>query len=207
MLLANVALPTVVPHILAAAILLPLVAAIEALFIRRALLPGYWPAFRLAMGANWRSTLVGLPLGYFFAFIGAIPAGMFVNFIPPGSRLFYFSTVFHTMFVGGMLPNPYIPLAMAIGLVVILVPYFFASVIIERRYLLRHLPDADSTRIRHVAWKMNLATYTCLMAFAIANLISVGSHAPEANHGKDKNQARILARALECFHQYLITGN
>ncbi len=174
-MLANIAIPTVVPHMLAAAIVLPLVALIEAVIIRRALLPAYLPSFRTALGANWRSTLVGLPLGYLLAAIGSIPAGMFTGMIPNESRQLYKTTLFQTFMVGGIIPNPSIPLAMAIGLVVVLIPYFFASVIVERRYMIRHLPESDPILIKRVAWRMNLLTYAGLMAFALANLVSVAT--------------------------------
>ena len=175
MILANIAIPTVVPHMLAAAILLPAVALIEAVIIRRSLLPAYWPSFRTALGANWRSTLVGLPLGYLFASIGAIPAGMFTGMIPTDSQELFMTTLFQTLFVGGIIPNPSIPLAMAIGLVVVLIPYYFASVIVEQRYMIRHLPELEPILIKRVAWKMNILTYTCLMALAVENLVSVAT--------------------------------
>jgi hypothetical protein len=95
--------------------------------------------------------------------------------IPEGSRNLYNLALQQTVMVGGMAPNPSVPLAMAIGLVVILIPYFFASVIVERLYLICHLKGSDPAKIRRATWKMNLVTYFGLMVFAVSNLVAVAS--------------------------------
>jgi hypothetical protein len=173
MILANVAIPTVVPHMFAAAILLPVVAASEAIVIRKYFLNDYSSAFRLSLGANWRSTLVGLPMGYAYAFMGLIPAGIFSTLLPDGSQELFFMVIFHSVLQGGTMPNALIPLAMAAGLVFILIPYFYASVFVEKKYLIKHISETEQSKIKPVVWKMNLLTYACLMVYAFINLLEI----------------------------------
>ena len=213
MILANVAIPTVVPHMFAAAILLPIIATIEAVLIHRMLLLAYWPSFRLSLGANGRSTLVGLPVGYFFAALGTIPAGMFTKMIPPDLRELFRTTLFQTLYVGGLIPNPTIPFAMAIGLVVVLIPYFFASVVIEGRYMMRNLPKAEPKVIKRVAWRMNVLTYACLVAMAVDNLVSIAmnpSHSEQARidqakrHPEGEGRSRSWCQTATTVKEFTI---
>ncbi len=81
-ILANVVIPTVAEHVpIMLVLLLPVVIIESIVLAKRHLLP-YSESFRLTLRANLRSTFVGIPLGYVFAWIGIIPAGLFAALLP-----------------------------------------------------------------------------------------------------------------------------
>ena len=81
-ILANVIIPMIAGHVIVMLILLIPVAIIEAVVLARRHLLKYMESFSLSFRVNLRSTLVGLPLGYVFALLGIIPAGLFVTLLP-----------------------------------------------------------------------------------------------------------------------------
>jgi len=170
-MLANVALPSFIGHWIVFIFLLPLVARVEATVMCKLLKLSYGPSFRLAVQANWKSTLVGLPLGWVMALLGLIPPGILVWFLPYSYRDPTYQVIAFTLLTGGMIPGPLTPLAAAVGNLIILVPYYFASVRIERKVILKKYPDFDHALVNRTAKWMNFLTYSILAGLVLWGVI------------------------------------
>jgi hypothetical protein len=188
MLLANVALPSFVDHWVLFVIILPLVAAIEAIVLSRLLMIPFGESFDTAMRANWRSTLVGIPVGWCMALAGLIPAGILAALLPPHYGDPVFQIIAFTALTGGMIPSKFTMIAMAAGNLLILIPYYFASVRVERRVVENRHPEVDRKLIGFAARTMNQITYSVLALLVMSWLTTAivnfryhvePTHAPE----------------------------
>ncbi|HSG70719.1 MAG TPA: hypothetical protein VLA12_09915, partial [Planctomycetaceae bacterium] len=126
--------------------------------------------------ANWRSTLVGLPAGWCMAFVGLVPAGMLVAVLPPAYREPGFQIVAFTAFTGGVIPSEFSMIAMATGNLIILVPYYIASVRVERQVVETRHPEIEQARIASAVRSMNRITYAVLMLIVLCWLITAIKH-------------------------------
>jgi hypothetical protein len=171
MFLANVALPSFIGHGILFLILLPLVASIEAIVLSRMLRTPYVRSFLTAARANWRSTLVGLPAGWCMALAGLIPAGILAYFLPPAYREPSYQIIAFTALTGGTIPTHFTQVAMAAGNLIILVPYYFASVRIERKVVESCHVESDPKVVASAVRWMNGITYALLALLVLWWLI------------------------------------
>ena len=160
-LLSNVMIPTVAGHfVLMLGLLIP-VALIEAIVIARRLDLEVGQSFGLALGANLKSTIVGIPLGYLFAVLGLIPAGMFTRLVPEGVQPILSSTLFHAVAYGGTVPSELDRMGLFLGTLLVMIPYYLVTLRVERKYLEQRLED-DTADLRSTVRIMNATTYGLL---------------------------------------------
>ena len=162
MLLANIALPSFIGHWLVFILLLPLVAGIEAIVLSCVLKTPLDESVGVAVHANWRSTLVGLPAGWVMALVGLIPAGILALFLPAEYRYPAAQIIAFTAFTGGLIPTDFAPIAIAAGNLFVLFPYYIATVRVERHVVASHYPEIDRERIDSAVRTMNRITYAVL---------------------------------------------
>jgi len=162
MLLANVALPSFIGHWVLFIILLPLVAAIEAVVLARVLKIAPMESFVTAAHANFRSTIYGLPWGWCMALAGLVPAGIMAAFLPEPYRDPAFQIIAFTALTGGVIPTKFSMIAIAAGNLLILIPYYFATVPVERKVVETRHPECDPKLVAHAARWMNRITYSML---------------------------------------------
>jgi hypothetical protein len=159
---ANIALPSFIGHWIVFVILLPLVATIEAVVLARTLKTPLGSSFLASLHANWRSTVVGLPAGWCMALLGIIPAGILAAFLPAPYRKPSFQIVAFAAMTGGIIPNRFTMIAMASANFLILIPYYLATVRVERKVVQSHFRKIDPERIGVVVRRMNRITYALL---------------------------------------------
>jgi hypothetical protein len=172
MLLANVALPSFIGHWIIFTILLPLVAGIEAVVLWRVLNTSLAKSFATAVAANWRSTVAGLPAGWLMALVGLVPAGILVALLPASYRDPGFQIVAFTAFTGGVIPNEFSMIAMAIGNLLILVPYYIATVHFETQVVEDRHPEIEKPVIASAVRSMNRITYAVLTLIVLCWLVT-----------------------------------
>lgn len=166
MLLANIALPSFIGHWIVFIILLPLVAAIEAVVLARML--GIKPveSFVTSAKANWRSTIVGLPAGWCMALMGLIPAGILAYLLPDPYRDPAFQIIAFTALTGGIIPTRFSMIAVATACLILLLPYYVATVRVERKVVEACHPEIDPKRVAVAVHWANRLSYS-LLAFLV----------------------------------------
>ncbi len=164
--LANAGIPMIFWQMpVAAAALLPVV-AVETLIVwpilRQRFLSVLWNVFI----ANVLSTFAGIPLAW---------TGMFiVNFATTGGTVHEFRTpmaAFKSIVLQSSWLMPYesqilfwlVPAAT----LVLLVPYFFVSVFVERRWLRKRFREVGLGRVATAAWVANVITYGSLAVYTV----------------------------------------
>ncbi|NLX96539.1 MAG: hypothetical protein GXY83_10220 [Rhodopirellula sp.] len=162
MLLANVALPSFIGHWILFTVLLPLVATIEAIVLAHVLRIPLLKSFDTAVHANWRSTVAGLPAGWCMALVGLVPAGILACLLPPRYRDPSFQILAFTALTGGIIPTRFTMIAMAAGNLLILIPYYIATVRVERKIVESRHPELDPKLIAFGVRSMNRITYSVL---------------------------------------------
>jgi hypothetical protein len=172
MLLANVALPSFVGHWVVFIILLPLVATIEADGLTRLL--GIKPIESLVTSAkaNWRSTIAGLPAGWCMALAGVTPAGILAYFLPAPYRDPAFQIIAFTASTGGIIPTEFSMIAMAAASLLLLVPYYVATVRVERKVVEARHPEIDPNRVAVAVRWANRLSYSVLVLLVLWWLIT-----------------------------------
>ena len=142
------------------------VIAIEAEVARRRLALPARRAFAGAAKANVLSTLVGVPLAWLFmlavAFTTALPLAVAGDkwHWPADPPLEYILAVL------GMAWTADSGRAVALAATLLLVPTFFMSVFLERRWYRRSWPDLDVAAVDRCAWLANLFSYSFLLVAA-----------------------------------------
>lgn len=173
--LANVGLPML-------AIVLPLsvpafipVVAIESWVVRRALNVSWRVAVTQMMKGNFFSTLIGIPLAwvasvvieFLLAFLVVNAAGS-KSYPPPGVGEIG-SVILSAPWLGPFEEGGYwvLPLAM----IVLLVPFFFASYWAESWYIGRGLCPEAPDRARRAVWRANVFSYIGLFIATVCWLV------------------------------------
>ena len=169
--LANVIIPSIAEHLSVMLILLVPIALIEAIVLTRRHLLLYWDAFLLALRANWRSTVVGLPLGYLFAALGIIPVGLFASFLPAQVDSLIGVVLFNVLGHGGMAPNKFAEIGYFLGTLLAMIPYFLVTIRIERMRISKLKKDLDEARLAKTVCLMNGITYALLAMPVIAGAV------------------------------------
>lgn len=166
-MLANVALPSFLPHSFATLIGIFVIAAIEGWFVMRILHLAYAESYRHALKANWMSTIAGIPFAWLLWLVGLIPISIALSAIGVKSHPVVDSTMLHTTFFIGMIPNEWMNVGRAAALVVMLIPFWMGSVWIERRTLVKRLPGYERSRISKAVVCANLASYSIFLIFGV----------------------------------------
>ena len=161
-ILANVMIPTVAEHVVIMLVLLIPVALIEAVVLARRHLLKYAESLNLSFRANLRSTLVGLPLGYAFALLGVIPAGLFVTLLPERIGSAIGIILFNVIGRGGTRPNELDEVGFFMGTLLVLIPYFLVTLRIERKVIAKRKPELDTPTLTTTVRIMNDITYGIL---------------------------------------------
>lgn len=169
-MLANVALPSFLPHSFATLIGIFVIAAIEGWFVMRVLRLSYAESYRHALKANWMSTIAGIPFAWLLWIAGLIPISLALSAIGVTSHPVVDSTMMHTAFSIGMIPTKWVNVGRAAAMVVMLIPFWMGSVWIERRTLMKRLPGYDRSRISKAVVCANLASYSIFLIFGVSAL-------------------------------------
>jgi hypothetical protein len=148
--------------------LLPVI-AIEALVVRKRLSLPYGRAFRGAAKANVVSTLAGVPLAWGLMLILEF-ATMYPLFLAAqkwhwrsDSPVFYVFYFLGIAWTGSPVTSAW-PIALAAAL--LLVPTFFVSVRLERRFYLRSFTEIDAATVDRSVWIANACSYALLFVAA-----------------------------------------
>ncbi len=173
-IMANVMIPSVAEHVVIMVFLLLPVVLVEAVVLEQRHLLKVVEALKLSLLANLRSTFVGLPLGYLFAWLGLIPVGLFAALLPenvssPISRILE-NMVAH----GGTVPNKYDEVAFYLGTLLVMIPYYFVTLRVERKVIVKRNPSLDTPRLWGTVYLMNVSTYSLLALPVIAGAIRAG---------------------------------
>jgi hypothetical protein len=165
--LANVVIPAIAEHIVIMFALLIPVTMIEAVVIMRRHLLRYPESVKLSFIANLFSTIVGLPIGYVFAALGIIPAGLFTELLPKNIGSPIGVILGNAIAHGGTIPNKFDDIGYSLGTLLVMIPYFFVTVIVERRVIAKRKPELNTPALTKTVWIMNGITYG-LIAIPVA---------------------------------------
>lgn len=160
-------IPSIAEHLVVMFVLLLPIALIEAFVISKRHLLKYRDSCVLSLRANWKSTVVGLPLGYFFAFLGVIPAGIFVTFLPKKIGSAIGVILFNALGHGGTAPNAFDAAGYYLGTLLVMVPYYLVTIRVEKKHIVKLRNDLDTPRLINTVRIMNAITYT-LLAIPVA---------------------------------------
>jgi len=127
MMLANVAIPSFLPHSLATLIGIFVIAGIEGWFVMRVLRLGYAESYMHALNANWKSTIAGIPFAWLLWIAGLIPISMGLSAVGIKSHPAVISTVMQTAIFGGMMPTEWMNVGSAAAWIIMLVPFWMGN--------------------------------------------------------------------------------
>lgn len=159
-LLANIAVPTLVPHLFWGVCALIPVILIETPFVLRRFQLPFRRALWLSALANVRSTLIGIPLAYLLFVILCIPVAIGMDRVAAvqSTSDWILSECLMLGARSGISPQTEFLASM-----VLVVPYYVASVFLERATLREWLPAAAPASLTQTSIQMNLASYTMLV--------------------------------------------
>jgi hypothetical protein len=136
-MLANVALPAFLPHGLATLVGILVIAAIEGWFLMRGIKLRYGESYRHSLAANWMSTIAGIPLAWLLWLAGLIPVTIGLSAIGIDPHPAVTSTLMQTAMSGGMVPTEWMNVGSSAAWILMLIPFWFGSVWIERRTIMK----------------------------------------------------------------------
>jgi hypothetical protein len=195
MLLANCALPSFIGHWIVFIILLPLVATIEAIVLSRLLRIKPIESFATSAAANWRSAIAGLPAGWCMALAGVIPTGVLAYFLPPPYRDPAFQIIAFTALTGGLIPTEFSMIAMAVACLILLVPYYVATVRVEKKVVAARHPGIDPKRVAKAVRCAHRLSYSLLAMFVLWWLLAAAAdYQKRPEHGE--RSPRIEQKAV-----------
>ena len=188
-ILANVMIPTVAEHVVVMLVLLIPVTLIEAVVLARRHLLKYVESLNLSFRANLRSTVVGLPLGYVLALLGVIPAGFFTTLLPERIGSVIGIILFNAIGHGGTRPNKLDDVGFFLGTLLVMIPYFFVTLRVERKVIAKRKPELDTPSLTKTVRIMNDIPYGILAVpivigalRAVMKVASIGIGAPLPHH-------------------------
>jgi hypothetical protein len=168
-LLADVGVPMIfVQWPLMICALLPVI-VIEAFVLHKRLRLSYRRAFAGAAQANVISTLAGVPLAWGVMFLLELATALPIIYAAQKWHWHYESPIFYVLYVLGMAwtgPAGKSAWPIALAATLLLVPTFFVSVWLERRFYRRSYPDIDTVAVDGASWFANLTSYTLLFVLA-----------------------------------------
>lgn len=197
-MLANVALPSFLPHSFATLIGILVITAIEGWFVMKILRLSYSESYRHALIANWKSTIVGIPFAWLLWIAGLIPISMGFSAVGLEAHPAVASTAMQTAFFGGMMPTEWMNVGSAAAWIVMLIPFWMGSVWIERRTLTKRLPDCARSQISTAVVRGNLASYSIFFVLGVFALSTAIADMP-----KQKQRFKELHERHEAYRQQL----
>ena len=205
-MLANVALPSFLPHSLATLIGIFVIAAIEGWFVMRILKRSYAESYRHSLWANWMSTVVGIPVAWLLWIGGLIPVSMGLSLLglkPPAAVSF---TFMHTIASGGIIPSEWTGVASAVAWIVMLVPFWLGSVWIETRAIWKRLPACEPAQVKKAVVRGNLASYGIFLTIGLIPLTTALNDLPrqKAKYKERQEQRDQLRRERAKSSQTLL---
>ena len=169
-MLANVVLPSFLPHSFATLIGIFVIAAIEGWFVMRTLRLTYEESYRHALHANWKSTVVGIPVAWLLWIAGLIPVSMGLDALGFEAHPAVTATALRTAISAAMIRTEWMNVGSAAAWMVMLVPFWMGSVWIERRALVKRLPTCDPSQISKAVVRGNLASYSVFLILGAISL-------------------------------------
>ena len=186
-ILANIAIPSFLPHSVATLIGMLVIAGIEGWFVMKGLQLRYAEAYKHALHANWKSTIVGIPVAWLLWIGGLLPVSLGLSAIGLEAHPAVASTAMQTAIFGGMMPTEWMDVGSAAARMVMLIPFWLGSVWIERRTLAKRLPDHDPAPISTAVVRGNLASYSIFLILGVMALANAMADLPH-----QKNRFREL---------------
>jgi hypothetical protein len=159
--LADAGLPMITFEFPAMVTMLVPVIVVEALVLRRQLSLGTARSVTLSATANIASTLIGIPLSWCAMLVIELVTAPIIA-LGAGSPV--------QMFARAVLQAAWLPpsdeaqlLWLApVAAMVLLVPAFFVSVVLERRMLTKSCPEISPTDLSRACWRANEVSYALL---------------------------------------------
>jgi hypothetical protein len=171
------------------AALIPIV-VVEALVIQRRVAYKTWPVFRATAVANLASTLIGIPLTWIVLVLCEMAIGAAALLIPAVRHGNWNSPIARV--VSTILSAPWLapaentgPWVVPLAVLVLLVPFFFASVWSERFVMERMMPVAvdaspeaeiSKPKLRKAVLEANLVSYAALFGLTSVWLVWATLH-------------------------------
>ena len=169
-MLANVAIPSFLPHSIATLIGLVIIAGIECLFLMRMAKLSFGSSYRLSLRANFNSTIIGIPVAWGLWMIGLIPISFLAAKLEVDLHPLVGEASRQSVLWGGIMPSQWNSLGMAVGSLVVLIPFFVGSIWIERRTLIRELPELEKAKVSRGVLYGNLASYAIFVILGLLPL-------------------------------------
>jgi hypothetical protein len=190
-MIANVALPSFLPHSFATLMGIFVIAGIEGWFVMRVLRLSYADSYRHALNANWKSTIAGIPFAWLLWTIGTIPISMGLSAIGLKAHPFVSTGAIQTVFFGGLMPTETFYISNAAASIVMLIPFWMGSVWIERRTLAKRLPDYDFKQISKAVVRGNFASYSIFLILGTMSLATAIADLPNQKELFEKLRERL----------------
>jgi hypothetical protein len=164
LIIADAGIPILCLQVPAAVLLIFPVVCIEAVVVAKVVCRSFRTVFGAVFIANLFSFFVGLPLAWFVMWLIQCVASIcnVTDFHYTGWKGIATVALQSAWVPGEGGPDWIIPAAF----LVLIVPYFFVSVMTERWLMGKRLREAPSPQIRRAAWLANLASYTGLALWA-----------------------------------------
>lgn len=199
-MLANIALPSFLPHSFATLVGLFVIAGIEGWFVMRIVRVGYAESYRHALSANLMSTLIGIPFAWVLWIVGLIPISMGLSALGLEAHPAVVSTFMQTAVFGGMMPTEWMHVGGAVAWMVMLIPFWMGSVWMERQVMIKRLPDREDSKITKAVVCGNLASYSIFLIFGLVALANALIELPDQKARYEEfreNQERLKKRTGE----------
>ena len=173
MILANVGIPSFLPHFSLMLVGLFIVTAVETVTLRKVLGQPWWASYRATLTANLYSTLVGLPFAWMLILFGLVGTSMLASLTPLKDSDFLGAFLSEMAFNGGSVPGFSTELSRACAALVLLIPFYFMSVWIERRHLQKKFSELDRAVLGRAVRRMNLHSYSIFLVLRLVGLVAV----------------------------------
>jgi hypothetical protein len=194
MMLANVAIPTFLPFTFASVIGLVFIAAVEAFFLMRLLRETYWACYRASLVANLKSTLVGVPVAWVLWVLGMIPIAWGMSALGMKPQSLASVTLGTTICFGGRIPNQWEAIGGALAGIILLIPFFFASVWIERRVVSKRFASHSKAQVSKAVVLGNVVSYLFFLLLVLNTLKNAIERYPEDKARVESWRSRVLEK-------------
>jgi len=101
-------------------------------------------------------------LGYLFACLGVIPAGLFATLLPKHIKSPISTILFNVLGHGGMRPTEFDEIAFFLGTLLVMIPYLLVTLRVERKVLIKRKAELNTPTLPVTVRIMNNITYSLL---------------------------------------------
>lgn len=196
-MLANVALPSFLPHSFETLFGIFVIAAIEGFFLMRLLSLKFSEAYASSLSANWRSTIAGIPLAWLLWVAGWLPVGFGLSLFNIEFHPAVLSAWLQSAVFGGIMSTEWTEVGGAAARLTMLVPFWLGSVWIEKRTIAKRFPGKDSSLISKSVIQGNLASYCLFLLMGIFDLFSVIHNLPARKEHFEKRREQLEAKVMK----------